>query len=188
MPVLAPELTKREFNLRECRSQDEVAIAFSKAQDRLHILVDETDLTNGERSVDTQRRGFIERLQERPNELSNCGEILRRIENLGLARSLHVRIVIDPAHANRDILNWRDLLRLRISGEQPLLLLYPETESLIDVIVGDPSPESLRCLRGSIAVVPTTESPPKAVPSSATNAEFQKLLERFGNIRNASIH
>lgn len=63
------------------------------------------------------------------------------------ARSQELRV---PA-AGRDpvaiFISWTQLLRLYVDEKVPLLIVWPEGESWVDVVIGQPTPEDFFCLR-----------------------------------------
>lgn len=92
------------------------------------------------------------------------------------ARPQHIRV---PA-AGRDPIVifavWTQLVRLFVAPEVPVLFIWPERETWVDIIIGQPAPEDLVCLRMTTAGQPSASEIPFSL-DPAFRMEMRQRLE-----------
>lgn len=63
------------------------------------------------------------------------------------ARSQSIRVPAAGREAVTIFTAWTQLVRLFVAREVPVLMIWPEGESWLDIIIGQPTPEDFACLR-----------------------------------------
>ena len=73
---------------------------------------------------------------------------------------VHLRVPVCADTRARAVLLWTNTLFTRIDPNTNVLLLLPQDETWVDIVVGEPSTMEFYCLRASLEAIPLTSSIP----------------------------
>lgn len=147
----------------ECQSLErapDVSAALERARNDLRAAV--ADSGRSQSSISDLLTEFIRHPQFGPDHegvLRVCYQLQGQVAAYAIgryspreartARSQELRV---PA-AGRDAVNifiaWTQLIRLFVDPLVPVLVIWPEGESWVDILIGQPAPEDFACLRST---------------------------------------
>ena len=94
-------------------------------------------------------------------------------------QSTLVRIPCSQDHALDGSRPWLEFLLARFGEGATILALMPRAEEWFDVIVGEPIPAQLYCLRASLAACPSTTTIPYSIGEEFVE-QFEQLIRESG--------
>ncbi|MHC5061576.1 MAG: hypothetical protein ACYTFK_10900 [Planctomycetota bacterium] len=97
-----------------------------------------------------------------------------------------LRVPASPAPMLKDVLWWISFLRMKLGANMPILLLMPQKNTWIDIIIGEPAVAQLYCLRAPIEGVPLTSSVPYNMDSEFVKRANQ-LIDDSGGGSNSQV-
>jgi hypothetical protein len=92
------------------------------------------------------------------------------------SRGQSVRVPAAASNGEDVFCGWSQTLQVFVDSEAPLLLLWPNGENWLDVLVGEPDAEDFFCLRASTERLPAVSEIPVHV-DDVKRAEAKGLLE-----------
>jgi len=78
------------------------------------------------------------------------------------------------------ILLWNSFLFNMFGKNTPMLILLPQRDSWIDIIIGEPTELQLYCLRASLKVIPLTSSIPYNMGSEFIDQANKLIKDSLG--------
>ena len=97
------------------------------------------------------------------------------VSNMAL-RSTSIRIPTSQDTMLESIILWNGFLSNMFGKNTPMLILIPQRNDWIDIIIGEPTELQLYCLRASLKVIPLTSSIPYNMGSEFIN-QVDKLIK-----------
>ena len=172
--VMLPRLEKIEQQCEATTSAADVQRIISDAYRELNSLIPQSPL---EQSESIPNFGALARLADRPEmgpDHTGLHRILYHIERemaayrtAGTDTSdnaspppVHLRVPACTDSREQAVSLWTDTLFTRIDPTTNILLLLPQDESWVDIVVGEPSTMEFYCLRASLEAIPLTSSIP----------------------------
>lgn len=171
--VMLPRLEKIEQQCEATTSAADVQRIISDAYRELNSLIPQSPLEQSESIPDL---GVLTRLADRPEmgpDHTGLHRILYHIERemaayrTGTDTSdsaspppVHLRVPACTDSRAQAVSLWTDTLLTRIDPTTNILLLLPQDESWVDMVVGEPSTMEFYCLRASLEAIPLTSSIP----------------------------
>ena len=155
-----PRLAQLRDECRATESAREVNLALDRARADLRAAVAESGRSQS--SISGLLSQFIRHPQFGGNHegvLRVCYQLQGQIgpyarrkysaRELRNARSQELRVPAAGREPSEIFVAWIQLVRLYVDPAVPLLLIWPEGESWVDIIIGQPAPEDLACLRAT---------------------------------------
>ncbi len=186
---ILPRLTDVETKCRSSASADEVRNCLSKCQAdvseiREALSPSEQEHASGANSVaelaaypelGLDEEGFIRILYHIEREIS-VGSRTRSGKSNDQHSAL-ARTPISDGCVREACTLWMELLLSMYGQNRGVLILVPPEEAWLDIIVGEPGPAELYCLRASAEALPLTTTVPYKISSEFTEA----MRGRIGN-------
>jgi len=91
-------------------------------------------------------------------------------------RPILLRVPVSPPPMPEGVLWWMSFLFDKLGVNTPLLILMPQKNTWIDIIIGEPAVAQLYCLRAPLEGVPLTNSVPYNMDAEFIN-RANKLIE-----------
>ena len=95
-------------------------------------------------------------------------------------RSTSLRIPTSQDVKLESILLWNSFLFNMFGKNTPMLILIPQRNNWIDIIIGEPTELQLYCLRASLKVIPLTSSIPYNMGSEFINQANKLIKDSLG--------
>ena len=95
-------------------------------------------------------------------------------------RSTSLRVPASQDTMLESILLWNSFLFNMFGKNTPMLILLPQRDSWIDIIIGEPTELQLYCLRASLKVIPLTSSIPYNMGSEFIDQANKLIKDSFG--------
>ncbi|HEV8544181.1 MAG TPA: hypothetical protein VGR78_17460 [Verrucomicrobiae bacterium] len=171
LTVLFSRLVALQMECQQVQTAREVGSILSRAREDLALA-----LHGPSRSVPSTRE-FISRFARHPQfgaDQEGLSRVLSRFQaqavqfapgrfnarNSAGSRGVAVRVPAAGLSKEDIFCAWSETLGGYLDFEAPLLLISPTGKNWMDVIVGEPSPEDLFCLRATLARLPSVSEIP----------------------------
>jgi len=182
-----PRFEQLEIECRASRSPSEVRACLSACKETLQTLLDVpgrpeqipcekadalTRLTDhSELGLDS--KGVMRVLYHIDREIST-GPVSSVVQDQ-YGHSAHARVPTSSSRIADNSILWTSLL-LSIYGQQTaVLVVAPQQETWLDIVVGEPAPEQLYCLRASVEALPLTSTVPYNIGHEFAERVKQKV-------------
>lgn len=189
--VLVPGLERLREACKSTNSAEQVASDCRSGQEQLRGVLERETARLLEPSPPVEaRRRFLENPQLGPDRLGFLRAMheLKAVPGVGTedrsppgARALpstHLRLPLGAESPKESLQLWASLFRRIVPETIPLFLVVRSGESWLDVLIGEPAPDSFFCLQASPKALPcTTEIPYVLAPELKT--QWASIEARF---------
>lgn len=184
---ILPRLDDIETKCRSSTSADEVRICLSQCQTDVLAIRETLSPTKGERAGGTDPIGGPTAYPELGLDEEGLIRILYHIDReisvgspipTGKSKDGHSALARTPISGGRireACTSWMELLLGMYGQERGVLVLVPREEAWLDIIVGEPGPAQLYCLRASAEALPLTTTVPYKISSEFTEAMRRRI-------------
>ena len=121
------------------------------------------------------REGLIRILYHIDREMS--AGLVSRAGRDGYERSVHARVPASSGHVAEASILWTNLLLREYGQYTGVLIIIPQQKTWLDIIIGEPSPSQLYCLRASFEALPLTNT----VPSKISDEFVERVRQKAGH-------
>jgi hypothetical protein len=190
-----PHLARLETQCRNSSAADEVRACLSAGRGALQTMLDaagdperespeETDpiaqlLKHPRSGLDNE--GLIRILYHVDREMS-AGPV-SRARREGNEHAAHARVPASSGLVAETSVLWTHLLLREYGPRTSVLVIIPQQEAWLDIILGEPSPSQFVCLRASLAALPLTNTVPYKISD-----EFVERIGQKAGISKVSDH
>jgi hypothetical protein len=183
-----PRLARLETECRNSSTANDVRVCLSECQDALLTMFD----TSGH--PERERREEADPISQLVDHLRLCLDeqglirVLYHI-NRGISAgsaahtepeeyepSAHARVPVSSDRIAETSILWTSLLLKEYGPRTGVLAIMPEQKTWLDIIIGEPSPSQLYCLRASLEALPLTNT----VPYKISDEFIARVRQRTG--------
>jgi hypothetical protein len=180
-------LADLETKCRSCGSAAEVKACLSACQSEFSGL---SDAPSGSEEEHPNGADAIARLAEYPELGPGQEGLVRILYHIDRAmqagplspldkgpcrHSAHARVPLSGAHVTEASIRWVQLLLGKYGQACGVSLFLPGNQAWLDLLVGEPDPPQLYCLRASLAALPLTTTVPYNVSPEFAEETRQRI-------------
>lgn len=179
-PMIFPVLERLEQSCRKAKTADEVRAIITEAGEALRQDIgtlsgsqvvpplDEAEYKTllDHEGMPNREEGWARILYTFKNQLSSFSHGSFHAKTAEDQGGQSMRLPLLHQSSKQGLIDWLRFMRPEIDPMVPIFLTSPHDRSWVDVIIGEPDPSDLSCLKLNLEGIPTLDQVPYNIPDS----------------------